>query len=59
MKNLLLWEFTEKSDFQGGGVLQKTNIQGGIALKKGAMTVCRFKGEGGQAKKREGVFEGG
>ena len=27
----IFWGFTEKSDFQGGGGSQKTNIEGGIA----------------------------
>ena len=42
MKNFNIWTFTEKSDFQGG-ISQKSNKEGGLP-KKGAGTVCRFKG---------------
>ena len=44
----------------GGQCLQKTNIEWGDYLKRGAWAVCRFKVAGGEAwQKREGdVFEG-
>ena len=48
---------TEKSDFQGEGS-RKTNVQGVIALKGVAWTVCKFKRELGK-KKGGGVCEGG
>ena len=44
-----------------GGCLQKTDIEQGDYLKRGAWAVCRFKAEvGGETwQKREGdVFEG-
>ena len=50
MKTLIFWGFTEKSHFQGRFV-RKINIEGGL-LKKGAWTVCRFKG--GELGKNEG-----
>ena len=56
MKKLILWGFTEKSDFHGGS--QKTIYRGALP-KKGAWTVCRFKGGGGLGKKGGGVFEEG
>ena len=58
-KNYNIFGFTEKPNFYGGS--QKTNIEeGGLPKKGGRWTVCRFKGGGGLARKREGgVFEGG
>ena len=38
---LMLWGFTEKSDFKGG--CHKKLIYGWDYLKKGTCTVCRFK----------------
>ena len=44
--------------FGGGEDSRKTDIEGGIAWKGGAWTVCKF--EGGLGKKEGGgVFEGG
>ena len=41
----MLWGFTEKSDFLGGGVTKNQYIYiGGNCLKMGAWTVFRFKG---------------
>ena len=56
-KILILWGFTQKSDFQGGGFTKKQYI-GANCLKRGAWTVCRFKEC--LAKKRGGeCFWGG
>ena len=43
--------------FRGGS--QKTNIEGGDCLKRGAWTVCRFKGEEGLRKKEGSVLRRG
>ena len=44
----------------GGGGSHKTNTQGGGELpKKGAWSVCRFKGWGTGQKRGSGVFQRG
>ena len=50
---ILLWGFTEKSDFFRGGGGTKT--KSGQWVGGGGWTVSRLKGEGGLVKK-EGVF---
>ena len=58
---LILWEFTEKSDFFGGGGgegCMKKSFEGGEGvnrLKMGAWIVCKFKR--GLGKRRGHVFE--
>ena len=51
-KKNVIWEFTEKSDFYGGGrVHEKNNIYGGDCLKRRTWTVCRFKRRLGEKKR--------
>ena len=38
----MFWVFTEKSDFQGGGSSQKTDIEGGQPNKEGGSGVDQF-----------------
>ena len=44
-----------KIQFLGGGGLHKTNMQGGLSKKVGALTVYRFKG--GLGRKKGSVFD--
>ena len=48
---LILWRFTEKSNFQGGS--RKSNIQGGIAKKGRLGQFADLRG--GELGKKEGV----
>ena len=57
MKNFSILGVYWEIWFLGGGI-RKTNINGD-SLKRGAWTVCRFKGSGNLARKREGCFWGG
>ena len=57
MKTLIFWGFTEKLDFQGGGAHEKPIQRGGGFPKKGAWTVCQFKGA--WQERAGSVFEGG
>ena len=43
MKTLIFFVFTEKSDVYGVEFM-KNHYRGGDCLKRGAWTVCRFKG---------------
>ena len=56
MKYFNIWAFIKKSDFQRGDFAKKP-IKRRDCVKRGASTVCRFKG----SCKKEGVavFEGG
>ena len=58
MKNLNIWAFTEKSDFQRGDFIKKPIKRRDClkCLKRGAWTVCRFKGGGASQEIGSGVF---
>ena len=59
MKNFNVFGVHGKIRFLRGEVHKKPTFRGGY-LKRGAWTVCRFKGRGEAWQKREGgVFEGG
>ena len=53
MKNFIIYAFIEKYDFQRGD-FAKNAIERRDCIKKGAWTVCIFKGRGGGVK-RKGV----
>ena len=51
MKNFIIYAFIEKYDFQRGD-FAKNAIERRDCIKKGAWTVCIFKGRGGVSRER-------
>ena len=58
MKNFNIFGVHQKTQVLGGGVHEKPIYRGGC-LKRGAWTVCRFKGGGLGKYKGGGVFSRG